>query len=223
MDRRMRVMAAVGAAAVLLWCGRRARLCSTWPARLARHCGRPCAPACRTGSDRPGWSEDLEPLLAVASRAGLDRDGGLRLARATLVTFAWCLPPVDRVRFLAALPAGVRRLAAWAPRRTWERREVHTGNQLVEAVIERSGLPPTVAVDPVARRMLKVLHDLAGPEATSVAAALPAGLRPLWAGSPATGRGGLSLARRVWGETPVRGEWGWMQAPTGHIRRDLAS
>jgi uncharacterized protein (DUF2267 family) len=84
----------------------------------------------------------------VAGRAGLDRADGLRLARATLVTFAWCLPPVERIRFLAALPADVRRLAAWPPRRTWERREIHIGGQLVRAVIERSGLTPTVTVSP---------------------------------------------------------------------------
>jgi len=84
----------------------------------------------------------------VAGRAGLDRADGLRLARATLVTFAWCLPRVERIRFLAALPADVRRLAAWPPRRTWERREIHIGGQLVRAVIERSGLTPTVTVSP---------------------------------------------------------------------------
>jgi uncharacterized protein (DUF2267 family) len=160
-------------------------------------------------------AEELEPLLAVAGRAGLDRVDGLRLARAALVTFAWCLPPVDRIRFLAALPAGVRRLAAWPPRRTWERRELHTGDQLVRAIIERSGLTPTATVDPVARRMLTVLHDLAGAEANAVAAALPPGLRSVWTGSATTEHAGFSLARRVWGETHVRGEWGWMQAPTG--------
>jgi uncharacterized protein (DUF2267 family) len=162
--------------------------------------------------DRRAPSE-LAPLLAVASRAGLDQADGLRLARTTLLTFAWCLPPVERIRFLAALPAEVRRLAAWAPRRTWERREIRTGEQLVRAVTERSGLTRTVRVDSATRSMLTVLHDLAGPEADALAAVLPPGLRPIWMGSIATEHGRFSLARRVWGETPVRGEWGWMQAP----------
>jgi hypothetical protein len=148
MDRRMRVLAAMVGAAALLWCGRWARLHSTRPAWLVKCCDRPDARACPTCSDRPERSEELEPLLAVAGRAGLDRADGLRLARATLVTFAWCLPPVERIRFLAALPADVRRLAAWPPRRTWERREIHIGGQLVRAVIERSGLTPTVTVSP---------------------------------------------------------------------------
>jgi hypothetical protein len=34
--------------------------------------------------------------------------------------------------------------------------------------------------------------------------------------------GGFSLARRVWGETPVRGEYGWMQAPIADVHPDLA-
>jgi uncharacterized protein (DUF2267 family) len=220
MDRRMRVMAAMAGAAALLG-GRWMRLRSTRPARLVHCCDHSGARACATCSDRPERSEQLEPLLAVAGRAGLDRARGLRLARATLVTFAWCLPPVERIRFLAALPADVRRLAAWPPRRTWERREVHTADQLVRAVTERSGLTPTVTLDPAARRMLTMLHDLAGQEASAVAAALPPGLRPAWTGSAATELGGFSLARRVWGETPVRGEWGWMQASTGRVQRIL--
>jgi uncharacterized protein (DUF2267 family) len=223
MVRRMRALAVMMGAAALVWCGRWARLHATRQAWL----GRPCGPSdVRAGvacSELPERSEELEPLLAVASRAGLDRADGLRLARATVVSFAWCLPPVERIRFLAALPAGVRRLAAWPPRRTWEWHEIHTGDQLVRAVIERSGLTPTVTVDPMVRRMLTVLHHLAGPEASAVAAALPRGLRPIWTGSATTEHAGFSLARRVWGETPVRGEWGWMQASTGRVQSDLAT
>jgi uncharacterized protein (DUF2267 family) len=174
-----------------------------------------------TCSDRPE-SSGLAPLLAVASRAGLDQADGLRLARTTLLTFSWCLPPIERIRFLASLPAGVRRLAAWAPRRTWDRREIHTGEEFVRAVTERSGLAWTLPVDPVTRSMLTVLHDLAGPEADAVAAVLPPGLRPIWTASSAAEHGGFSLARRVWGETPVRGEWGWMQAPVADVHPDLA-
>jgi uncharacterized protein (DUF2267 family) len=193
------------------------------PAGVAREMSRPFGRARPACSDGPERSEELEPLLAVAGRAGFDQADGLRLARVTLVTFAWCLPPVERIRFFAALPADVRRLAAWSPRRTWERREIHTGDQLVRAVIERSGLTPTATVDPVARRILMVLYDLAGPEARSVAAALPHGLRPLWTGSAAAEQDRFSLPRRVWRETPVRGEWGWIQASTGQVQSDLAS
>jgi uncharacterized protein (DUF2267 family) len=222
MDRRMRALAVMMGAAAMVWCGRWARLHATRQAWLVHPWGRPDVRAGGTCSELPERSEELEPLLAVAGRAGLDRADGLRLARAALVTFAWCLPPVERIRFLAALPAGVRRLAAWPPRRTWERREIHTGDQLVRAVIERSGLTPTVTVDPVARHMLTVLHDLAGPEASGVAAALPPGLRHIWTGSATTQRAGFSVARRVWGETPVRGEWGWMQTPVSKVHPDLA-
>jgi hypothetical protein len=87
MDRRMRALAALVGAAALLWCGRVARRHSTRPAWLVKRCDQPDAPACPTCSDRPEPSEELEPLLAVAGRAGLDRTDGLRLARATLVTF----------------------------------------------------------------------------------------------------------------------------------------
>jgi hypothetical protein len=97
------------------------------------------APVGTTCSDWPESSK-LAPLLALASRAGLDQADGVRLARTTLLTFSWCLPPIERIRFLASLPAGVRRLAAWAPRRTWDRREIHTGEELVRAVTERSGV-----------------------------------------------------------------------------------
>jgi hypothetical protein len=38
--------------------------------------------------------------------------------------------------------------------------------------------------------------------------------------SSAAEHGGFSLARRVWGETPVRGEWGWMQAPVADAHQD---
>jgi uncharacterized protein (DUF2267 family) len=178
-------------------------------------------PFSATRSDRPESSE-LAPLLAVASQAGLGHADGLCLARTTLLTFSWCLPPVERIRFLAALPAGVRRLAAWAPRRTWDRREIDTGEEFVKAVSERSGLSRPVQVDPVTRSMLAVLHDLAGAEAGAVAAALPPGLRPLWTGSVDAEHARFSVARRVWGETPVRGEWGWMQAPVAGARPDLA-
>jgi uncharacterized protein (DUF2267 family) len=129
------------------------------------------------------------------------------------VTFMWCLPPVERVRFLAALPADVRRLAAWPPRRTWERREIHTGDQLVSVVAERGELAGTVQAGLAAKALLAVLHDLAGSEAGAVAAALPPGLRPIWTGQAATGPSGFSVDRRVFRETPVRGEWGWVQAP----------
>jgi uncharacterized protein (DUF2267 family) len=176
----------------------------------------------RRHSSKPERSEELEPLLAAASRAGLDLADGLRLARTTLVTFVWCLPPVERIRFLAALPSGIRRRAAWPRRRTWERREIHTGDEFMRTVTERSGLTWTVKVDLATRRMLTVLHDLAGPEANAVGAALPPRLRPIWTGSTAAEEGGFSLARRVWGETPVRGEWGWMQAPIADVHPDTA-
>jgi uncharacterized protein (DUF2267 family) len=222
MARRLHLLAAMTGAAALLWCGRRARRHSTRQAWLARPYDASDARVDAICSVRPEQSEELEPLLAVASRAGLDLADGLRLARTTLVTFVSCLPPVERIRFLAALPAGVRRLAAWPPRRTWERREIYTGDQLVRAITERSGLTWTMQVDSVIRRMLTVLHDLAGPEANAVGAVLPPGLRPVWTGSAPAEQAGFSLARRVWGATPVRGEWGWMQTPIADVRPDLA-
>jgi uncharacterized protein (DUF2267 family) len=207
MDRRMRAAAtAAGAATVgavaYAWHDHRARLRSTRRAGFVR-----------VSCDRTGASEGLDRLLAAAGRAGLDRADSRRLARVTLVTFMWCLPPVERVRFLAALPADVRRLAAWPPRRTWERREIHTGDQLVSVVAERGELAGTVQAGLAAKALLAVLHDLAGSEAGAVAAALPPGLRPIWTGQAATGPSGFSVDRRVFRETPVRGEWGWVQAP----------
>jgi uncharacterized protein (DUF2267 family) len=216
MDDKVRVAAlAAGAAALgvaaVAWHDRHSRGPASGQLNPSGH-GRPvagCGCARCTGRQQP--SEGLARLLAAARRVGLDHDDGRTVARVTLVTFLSCLPPVERIRFLAVLPADVRRMAAWPSRRTWERREIHSGDQLVRAIAERCELDGTAKGEAVTTALLAVLRELSGPEAGAVSAALPLGLRPIWTGSAS--EGGFSLARRVWGETPLRGEWRWVQAP----------
>ncbi len=212
MDDKVRVTALAAGAATLgvaaaAWHDRHARRPAT--GQPDGH-GQPVAgSACAQCGRQP--SEGLARLLAAARQAGLDHDGGHMVARVTLATFLSCLPPVERIRFLAALPADVRRMAAWPPRRTWERREIHDGDQLVRAVAERCELDGIARGEAVTRALLAVLRDLSSAEAAGVAVALPAGLRPIWLGAAAAD--GFPLARRVSSETPVRGEWGWIQEP----------
>jgi uncharacterized protein (DUF2267 family) len=133
-------------------------------------------------------SPELERLFTAAGRSGVDPVRSRLAARVVLVTLLECLPPVERVRLLAALPGDVRHLAAWSRRRTWQRRQPGTLAEFPAAVAERSGLPGPAAAAPVTSSVLAALHQLAGPEAALVGAALPTGLRPAWTGTSATPR-----------------------------------
>ncbi|MST32946.1 DUF2267 domain-containing protein, partial [Acidimicrobiaceae bacterium USS-CC1] len=115
-----------------------------------------------------------------ATHAGVGAGAARPVVRAVLATFADRLPPAERDRVSAHLPADVRSLFE-PPQRTGERAPARTVHELVVRVAATAGDEvSTHDAEPVTRAVIGAFRSLVPEERRDVAAVLPAELRALW-------------------------------------------
>lgn len=139
------------------------------------------------GDTRPSQGRAVHPpsdamrrLIEAATHAGVDAGAARPVVRAVLATFADRLPPAERDRVSAHLPADVRSLFE-PPQRSGERAPARTVHELVVRVAATAGDEvSTYDAEPVTRAVIGAFRSLVPEERRDVAAVLPAELRALW-------------------------------------------
>ena len=124
-------------------------------------------------------SHAMRRLLEATAGAGVEPVDGRTAVRAVLATFAERIPEDERDQLLAHLPADVRELAE-SPRRSGEAAtRARTVDDLVTAIVTRSGMSVEHARRIVAS-VLAELRALVPEEVADISAVLPEELRRLW-------------------------------------------